>query len=113
MGCGAARPQKSRYEASDPLEYIQRLICSGEYMLSEHTQEGLASGEYSRADIESSVLPGSIRRSAKDEEGQSVGGRKYVITGPSSAGMAFETVGKVIESGDGRKYFFITAYGRH
>jgi len=112
MGCGAGRPRKSRFEASNPLEYIKRLIRSGDCEFSDHTYDDLANGEYSTRDIEASILGGSIRRIEKDEEGQSVGGRKYVITGPNSAGMAFETVGKIIEWADGRKYFLITAYGR-
>jgi len=89
------------------------MIRRSDYSLSDHAYTGVASGQYSRADIEMSVLRGSITKNAKDEKGQSVDGRKYTITGPSSDGLAFETVGKVIESEEGRRYFFITAYGRH
>lgn len=112
MGRGARQPRKTRFEASNPLEYIRRLIRSDDYWFSDHVRDEWANGEYSMGDIETSVLGGSIHKTQKDEKGQAVDGKKYVITGRDSAGMGFETVGKIIEGEDGRKYFFITAYGR-
>lgn len=107
-----SRPRRGRRGPSDAIENICRLMREDRYVLSDHVQEGLESGEYSRADIETSVLRGSIVRREKNDRGQSVDGRKYVITGPSTSGLPFDTVGKIIAYENGHAYFFITAYWR-
>lgn len=104
--------------ASSSNDFTQRfkldgtLVVAQHYTLSEHVEHDLASAEYSRHDIELSIMRGSIRQRQADEMKQAVDGWKYIITGPGVAGSAFETVGKVIEWFDGQVYFLITAYGR-
>jgi len=105
-------PRRTAKEASEPLEYIRRLVLTGHYFLSDHVKDDLASGEYWLEDIEVSITHGSIRQRQTDEMKQAVDGWKYIIAGPGVAGSTFETVGKVIEWLDGQVYFLITAYGR-
>lgn len=105
-------PRKSRKEASDLLLWIQKLVRCCNYELSERVFNKIAEGDFSREDIENSIFCGNIRKREKDEKKVAKDGYKYTICGPGVNGLAFETVGKLIDRIDGETYFIITAYGR-
>ena len=92
------------------LELIQSLVRSGKWQASDHVLGYIADGEYSEADIEMCIATGAIVKTQRDETGTSVDGNKYAIRGADCCGLAFETVGKIIEMVDGQTYFVITAY---
>jgi hypothetical protein len=94
------------------LERIQELVRRGAWQASVHVLDYLADGEFEVEDIECCIANGRVRKIDTDEVGAAVDGNKYVICGTDQSGLAFETVGKIIEGGDGKLYFVITAYAR-
>jgi hypothetical protein len=60
--------------------------------------------------VEHSILNAARITSQPDEKGAAVDGRKHTILGPDRAGLAFETVGKIMEGFEGEEYFIISAY---
>ncbi len=96
--------------ADSNLDRIRQLILTQEYELSVHVADRIIAGEFDELGIESAILKGSITRRQHDELKQSIDGYKYVISGPDRYGLAFQTVGKIIEYHDGRTYFLISAY---
>ena len=94
----------------DPLAAIQLLIARDAYDIGEHVEMALALGKYELCDIETAILHGRIRRTKRDKLGGAVDGNVYVIRGPDHSGLAFDTVGKIVEGLDGQAYFLITAY---
>ena len=104
--------RKSRKEASELILWIQKLVRCFNYDLSDEVFNKIAEGDFSYEDIENSIFCGNIRKREKDEKGVAKDGYKYIICGPGVNGLAFETVGKLIDWIDGETYFIITAYGR-
>jgi len=102
-------PKKTKKDASDPLTWIRTLIRSDNYGFSRHVSDYLDNGEFEVADIENSILNGKLTKAEQDEMHRSVDGKKYTIRGRCKSGLPFETVGKLMESGDGEYYFLITA----
>lgn len=70
----------------------------------------IVNGEYDERDIVASILSGEIVKNQRDEQRTAVDGRKYTIVGDDRAGLAFATVGKIIATAEGKRYFLITAY---
>lgn len=104
--------RKTAKLASDPLLWIQNLVRRKHYRMSGKVYRRIASGVFSRKDVEHSILHGRIRKKLKDELDEAIDGKKYVICGPSLNGLAFDTAGMIIEFDDGDKYFFLTGYRR-
>jgi hypothetical protein len=92
------------------LEKIRRLIQSRDWIAGCHVQNYLDDGEFDENDIEVSICNGTITRVQRDELGEAIDGKKYIITGLDKYGLALETCGKIIEWTDGHQYFLITAY---
>lgn len=105
-------PRKSRKEASNPLLWIQRLVRRHDYELSLKVWNNVSNGNCALKDIEHSITNGFLTKTMKDEKGESIDGKKYVICGPAFCGLGFETSGKLIKDNDSEIYFIITAYGR-
>ena len=105
-------PRKSRKEASERLLWIQKLVRCRDYKFSRKVLNGISNGDFGEEDIEESILRGSIRKCEKDELGESIDGKKYVICGPAVCGLEFQTAGKLIYWTHGETYFIITVYGR-
>lgn len=92
------------------LQKIQSLVRSQQWIAGVHVQEYLEAGEFDERDLECSICTGTIRAIQRDELGEAVDRKKYVISGVDVCGLAFSTCGKIIELNDGQQYFFITAY---
>lgn len=101
--------RKTRKDASNPLMWIQKLVRCSDYLLSGHAREGVEDGEFSMLDIEKSIICGRIIKTENDETDEAIDGKKYVICGLAVDGLAFNTVGKLVEWIDGETYFIITA----
>ncbi len=96
--------------ADHRIAQVRRLVRQGKYSLSSHVFDELAQDEFTLSDVEYSVLLGRCVETQRDEQRVAVDGRKYTIRGRTSAGLPFETIGKIICGHDGNEYFFITAY---
>lgn len=105
-------PRKTSKDASNPILWIQKLFRCNDYFLSGYAYDKLSDGEFALRDIESCILEGSVRQIRRDKLDASKDGKEYVISGRSSNGLPFETVGKLIDTVDGEKFFLITAYRR-
>ncbi|MHC4698804.1 MAG: hypothetical protein ACYTFA_18915 [Planctomycetota bacterium] len=92
------------------LEKIQRLVRCHQWRLSSHVLEKIEVGVVARGEIRHALLNGKIKRVQRDEEKVAVDGKKYVIRGRAPSGLPLETVGKIIEGGDGKEYFLISVY---
>ena len=93
------------------LEKIRRLVRRGQWIPSSHVRKDyIETGVCGVEDIEQSILTGAVTKEEKDEFHMAVDGMKYTIQGRSYCGLGFETVGKIIDGGDGLQYFVITAY---
>jgi hypothetical protein len=92
------------------LETIRSLMRDDRFDLGPHVYGRIAENDCSLDDIVSAVLTGVITRCEKDEKEESVDGKKYTILGMESNGRPLETVGKVVQYDDGKKYFVITCY---
>lgn len=92
------------------LLYIRFLVMQRRYVLSSKAYKLHAGGYYELEDLESSICFGSVQKTQKDEQAESVGNKKYVIVGPDTHGYDFYSVGKIKVSADGRTYYVITAH---
>lgn len=92
------------------LDRIQRLVLLRRVRLSEHALIALQAGEFDMDSVEYSILNAARITSQADEKSAAVDGKKHTVLGPDRAGLAFETVGKIMEGFEGEEYFIISAY---
>ena len=91
------------------LDTIRDLIRRDEWDVTDHVLlDYLEPGEFSLDDIEISILTGQITKRERDDLHQAICGYKYTISGRTASGRPFKTVGKIVESEDGRMYLVIT-----
>ncbi|MBI3950069.1 MAG: hypothetical protein HY314_06405 [Acidobacteria bacterium] len=74
-------------------------------LLSEKAQSQLDTGSFSFDDLKHSILYGEVKKKERDERKKAK--YKYTIIGPSEAGRAIYSCGKVMTV-DGNVYFVIT-----
>jgi len=92
------------------LPLIRYLVRSGCYEIGQKVLAFIEDGMFTLDDVECSIRTGEIRKRERDELGQAVGNKKYVIVGPDTQGYAFYTAGKILRSSEGNLYYIITAH---
>lgn len=97
-------------EDSGGLDCIQKLVINWDYSISEKVKDALDSGFFTLEDIETSILTGYVHKRTNDRLKQSIGNKVYHIIGRDTHGYEFYTQGKIIQSEEGKIYFFITAH---
>jgi hypothetical protein len=93
------------------LRLIRYLIRAGLYDVGEKVYRFIEEGVFTLEDVESAICTGCVQKTERDEFLQAVGKKKYVIVGYDTNGYGFYTVGKIMSSDEGRRYYFITAHG--
>lgn len=96
--------------ANPALEKIRLLVLRDDWATSTKVRDRYKLGDYGPDDVKSCLLHGVIRQAQRDELGQAIDGKKYVIAGPDAGGLLFVTVGKIVMSCDGNEYFVINAF---
>jgi hypothetical protein len=93
------------------LPLILYLVRAELYDVSSKVYRAIEEGRFTPEDVENAIFTGHVQKTERDELGQAVGNKKYVIVGYDTCGYAFYTVGKIMVSDNGEFYYFITAHG--
>lgn len=87
---------------------IRELMAGDRFILSSHVYDKIACNFWTFDDVVASIETGAIQKAQREPD--AVDERKYTILGVDCFGNGLETVGKIVESKDGRLYFVITCY---
>lgn len=93
------------------LRLIRYLVKTGLYDVGQKVYHFIEEGMFTLEDVESAICTGYVQKTEQDELFQAVGKKKYVIVGRDTNGYGFYTVGKIMPSDEGRRYYLITAHG--
>jgi hypothetical protein len=92
------------------LRLIRYLMRTDLYEMAPKVYRFIEDGAFTPEDIERAICTGHVQKMERDELGQAVGNKKYVIVGYDMQGYGFYTVGKIMASSEGKIYYVITAH---
>ena len=96
----------------DVPQTIVELVAKKQWYFAQKVVHALDACEFTRDDLRECVLDGRLDKWERDETGEAVDGKKYVIHGCAAGGYPFYVCGKILCDDEGRFFFFITAHRR-
>jgi len=97
--------------SSKDLAVIKELVMNGNYDYSRKVRLQIEDSWFQEEDLEQCICTATrIHKTEDDELKIAVYGKKYTILGRDTQRKPFYTCGKIILSGEKRRYFFITAH---